>query len=300
MATELASPDHPVTSIVYCGTPEVAVPPLQALHAAGFDIRLVLTGEDKRRGRGSKSSPSPVKRAAVELGLTVSHDPSDLATVDVDLGVVVAYGRIIKTSVLKRTPMVNLHFSLLPRWRGAAPVERAILAGDAETGVCVMAVAPKLDSGGIYRQQIVPIDSSVTLDELRAGLVETGSALLVNALQTGLGDPVAQEGEITYAEKMDPAEYELDFGRSAIEAHRMVRLGSAWTTFRGKRLKVLATDVMDSSVEDGSEPGAFDGEAIVTPTGRLQLLTVQPAGKKVMEAKAWFNGVQPKVGERFG
>ncbi len=299
MVTDLAVPKHPITSIVYCGTPEVAVPPLRALHAAGFDIPLVITGEDKRRGRGSKATASPVKRAALELGLAVGHDPEELAAIDVDLGVVIAYGRIIKTSTLTKLAMVNLHFSLLPRWRGAAPVERAILAGDDETGVCLMAVAPKLDTGAIYRQQVMPIDTSIMLDELRSRLVETGSTMLVEALRSGLGEPVDQVGEATYATKLEPAEYELNFDRPAIEQHRMVRLGSAWTTFRGKRLKVLSAEVVGLA-DDRSEPGTYDGEAIATPEGALRLVSVQPSGKRVMDAAAWFNGVQPKVGERFG
>ncbi|MEY3482329.1 MAG: methionyl-tRNA formyltransferase, partial [Actinomycetota bacterium] len=119
--------------IVYLGTPEIAVPPLRALVAAGVEIALVITRVDKRRGRGSALSPSPVKQAALELGLRVSHDLGDAVTVGADLGVVVAYGRIIPMSVLSKLPMINVLFSLLPRGRGAAPVDRALLAGDVET-----------------------------------------------------------------------------------------------------------------------------------------------------------------------
>jgi len=136
--------------LVYLGTPDMAVPPLRALHDAGHDIALVVSGADKRRGRGGATSPSPVKAVALELGLPVTADPDDVLAVAADLGVVVAYGRIIRPHVLAHLPMVNLHFSLLPRWRGAAPVERAILAGDDRTGVCVMAVEETLDTGGVY------------------------------------------------------------------------------------------------------------------------------------------------------
>lgn len=298
MTSELAVPPSTVRSIVYCGTPEVAVPPLRALVDAGFDIPLVITGGDKRRGRRSKPSPSPVSAAAHELGLTVSHDVGDLDDLDVDLGVVVAFGQIIKTSVLARLPMVNLHFSLLPRWRGAAPVERAILAGDQTTGVCVMAVAPKLDTGDIYRQETVNIDPSDTLDSLRERLVDKGSELLAKGLTEGLGVPNPQTGEPTYAHKIDPSEYELDFTRPAAELQRVVQLGSAWTQFRGLRVKVLSVDVIGGNSSE--VPGTFDGEAIVTPSGRLELRVVQPAGKKPMDAQAWRNGTQPTVGERFG
>ena len=128
----------------------MAVAPLLALHEAGFDIAHVVSRPDAKRGRGGALVPSPVKRAAIELGLPVSDRVDDVIGVGADLGVVVAYGRIIRPNVLDALAMVNLHFSLLPRWRGAAPVERAILAGDDRTGVCVMAVEEGLDTGGIY------------------------------------------------------------------------------------------------------------------------------------------------------
>ena len=137
--------------LVYLGTPEMAVPPLRALVAAGHDVALVITRADRRRGRGGATSPSPVKAAAVELGVPVSHDVDDVLTAGAELGVVVAFGRIIKPHVLAALPMVNVHFSLLPRWRGAAPVERALLAGDTETGVCIMDVEEGLDTGGVLR-----------------------------------------------------------------------------------------------------------------------------------------------------
>ncbi|HRA35850.1 MAG TPA: methionyl-tRNA formyltransferase, partial [Acidimicrobiales bacterium] len=141
---------------MYFGTPEIAVPPLRALAAAGFDVALVVTGADKRRGRRGAPTPTPVKAAALELGVEVTDDPDRAATVGADLGVVVAYGRILRRPLLERIPLVNLHFSLLPRWRGAAPVERAILAGDTTTGVCVMAVEEGLDTGPVYDTVRVP------------------------------------------------------------------------------------------------------------------------------------------------
>ena len=304
MARELAVPPESITSIVYCGTPDIAVPPLRALHEAGVKIEVVVTGEDKRRGRGSKTSPSPVKRAALELGLEVSTVPADIATSGANLGVVVAYGQIISTSVLEQLPMVNLHFSLLPRWRGAAPVERAILAGDSETGVCVMAVAPKLDTGDIYQQTVVAIDDDHTLEGLRSDLVRVGSEMLVDGVQTGFGEPTPQAGPASYAKKIDPAEHQIDFSRPAIDLHRLVRLGSAWTTFRDKRLKVLETEAIAASDLPGSQRLASVGEysdgVFSTGDGWLRLITVQPAGKRAMEATAWLNGVQPKPGERFG
>src|SRR5918993_2196966 len=157
----------------------MAVRPLRDLVAAGHEVALVVTRADKRRGRGGELTPSPVKAAAIELGLTVSHAVDDVIDVAeggaVELGVVVAFGQIIKPHVLEVLPFVNLHFSLLPRWRGAAPVERALLAGDELTGVCVMRLEEELDTGGIYASRSVPIDETTTAAELRGTLVEIGS-----------------------------------------------------------------------------------------------------------------------------
>jgi len=163
--------------LAYLGTPAMAVPPLQALARAGHDVVLCVTRPDKRRGRGGQTTPSPVKEAAIGLGIPVSHDLGDLSGSAAELAVVVAYGRIIPAALLDELPMVNLHFSLLPRWRGAAPVERAILAGDRETGVCLMKVEEGLDSGPVYAVRTVPVDDEVTLDELRTRLVDVASVL---------------------------------------------------------------------------------------------------------------------------
>ncbi len=153
--------------LVFLGTPDAAVPPLRTLVAAGHDVALVVTRPDKRRGRGGANVPSPVKAAAVELGLTVTDDLGEATGVGAELGVVVAYGRIIPVAVLDQLAMVNLHFSLLPRWRGAAPVERALLEGDAETGVCLMAVEAGLDTGAVYAVEATEIDPEESVDELR-------------------------------------------------------------------------------------------------------------------------------------
>jgi methionyl-tRNA formyltransferase len=264
--------------LVYLGTPEMAVPPLEALVAAGHDVALVVTRIDKRRGRGSGTSPSPVKAAAQRLGLPVSHAVDDVLTAGAELGVVVAFGQIIKPHVLAELPMVNLHFSLLPRWRGAAPVERAILAGDEVTGVDVMAVEEGLDTGGIYAEARVPIGPDTTADELRHDLVEVGTQLLIDTLATGLGEPTEQVGVPTYAAKIDPAELRIDWSRPADEIHRLIRVGGAWTTFRGERFKIHAADLVD-------------GEIVPT--------VVQPAGKPRMDAQAWRNGARPAEGEWF-
>ncbi|HEX7276762.1 MAG TPA: methionyl-tRNA formyltransferase, partial [Acidimicrobiales bacterium] len=224
--------------LAFLGTPDVAVGPLRALVGAGHDVALVVSRPDKRRGRGGSMVASPVKAAALELGLPVTSRVDDVVDVGAELGVVVAYGRLIKPHVLDALPMVNLHFSLLPRWRGAAPVERAILAGDPVTGVAVMALEEGLDTGPVYASVEHPIGPEDTLDELRAALSAKGTELLLGLLAGGLPEPVAQVGETTYAAKIEPGEHHLDWSRPAGELHRVVRLGQAWTTFRGKRLLV--------------------------------------------------------------
>ena len=154
--------------------------PLRTLVEAGHEVALVVSQPDRRRGRGGQTSPSPVKQAALDLGLAVTDAVDDALGVGADLGVVVAFGRLIKPHVLAALPMVNLHFSLLPRWRGAAPVERAILAGDERTGVDLMVVEEGLDTGGVYDRVEVAIGPDETADELRARLATLGADLLVD------------------------------------------------------------------------------------------------------------------------
>lgn len=292
-------PTHP-HRLVFLGTPAMAVPPLEALCDAGFEVALVVTRPDKRRGRGSALVPSPVKEAATARGIPVSHDVDDVLTVGADLGVVVAFGRIIRPHVLDALPMVNLHFSLLPRWRGAAPVERAILAGDERTGVDVMVVEEALDTGAVYAEEVLAIGPEETADELRARLVAAGTDLLVATLTAGLGAPRPQEGEATYAEKIDPAEHHLDWQRSAEELHRVIRVGGAWTTFRGRRLKVWRARRAEPPTGEVPAPGALAGVLVGTGEGVLELVEVQPEGKGRQPAQAWRNGAHPAPGERLG
>jgi methionyl-tRNA formyltransferase len=244
--------------LVFLGTPQAAVTPLRALHRQGYDIALVVTQPDKRRGRGAGLLPSPVKTAALALGLPVSHRVDDVIESGADLGVVVAFGRLIKPPVLDAVPMVNLHFSLLPRWRGAAPVERAILAGDSETGVCLMELEAGLDTGPVLGRRVVAIGVDETAEELRQALTAEGTELLLSQLGEGLASGVAQEGEATYAAKIDPSEHHLDWSDTAEQLHRVVRVGRAWTTFRGRRLGV-ARSRLTAAVD---RPAAGDGLAV--------------------------------------
>ncbi len=299
--------------MAFLGTPEAAVVPLRALNQAGYEIAVVVTQPDKRRGRGGGVMASPVKAAAVDLGLSVSHSVDDVVAARVELGVVVAFGKLVKAHVLDAVPMVNVHFSLLPRWRGAAPVERAILAGDTETGVCLMQLEAGLDTGPVLGRRVVAIGPDETADELRQELTAAGTDLLLSQLAEGLARGVAQSGDATYAAKIDPAERQLDWDQPAEVLHRVVRVGRAWTTFRGRRLGVgrsrLAAPPGHGGVADRAGHGAvaadlrageLDGVLVGTGDGVLELVEVQPEGRAATPAKAWVNGARPQPGERLG
>jgi len=293
-----------VARLAFLGSPEAAVTPLEALVRAGHDVSLVVSRRDARRGRGAGTGPSPVKRAAQRLGIEVSDRVDDVVEADVELAVVVAFGRLVPAWVLEAVPMLNMHFSLLPRWRGAAPVERAILAGDTETGVSIIRLDEGLDTGPVLAAERVAIGPHEHAGELTARLAGTGVRLLLDVLRAGpdgLPDGEPQRGEPSYAAKLDPAELRLDWGRSAIQLERVVRLDRAWTTFRGTRLRVL-----DARAQPGDRPGepddvgTIDGSAVRTGDGRLELHTVQPAGRRAMPAAQWLRGARPAPGERLG
>ncbi len=268
--------------LVYFGTPAAAVVPLAALVAAGADVRLVVSRPDRRRGRGSATEPSPVKQWALDHDLAVvtperARDAIDaVAAAEPTRGVVVAFGQLLPPALLDVFPrgMVNLHFSRLPRWRGAAPVERAILAGDTETAVSVMGVEEGLDTGPVYAERLVPIGPAETAGELHERLVAIGAALLVETLPTiDTVVPRDQTGEPTYAEKLRPEEFELHLDRPADELVRVVRAGNprpgAWIDLDGTRLKVWRAH---------AEAGRFLPDE------------VQPAGRQPMTLAAWRAG----------
>jgi methionyl-tRNA formyltransferase len=294
--------------LAFLGTPELSVPPLRALAQAGHEIALCVTRPDRRRGRGGSTGPSPVKVAARALGIPVTHDMEDVAEAHVEVAVVVAYGRIIPARLLGQVLMVNLHFSLLPRWRGAAPMERAILAGDRETGVCLMRIEEGLDTGPVYACRAVPLGDELTLDGLRARLVDVACDLVVAALAAGvdhLPTPEPQRGEPTIAEKITQEDLTLDWTEPARQLHRVVRLGRAWTTYRGRRLTVLEASVADEEEfererAEGRTPGSLAGPAVMTGDGVLVLRRVQPESRSPMSADEWLRGMRPADGERLG
>jgi len=288
--------------IIFFGTPDDSVPSLRALRAAGHDIALVVTQPDRRRSRRGGDEPSPVKQAALELGLAVRTPEKSREVVDevaatgATLGAVVAFGQLLPQRLLDALPagFVNVHFSLLPRWRGAAPVERALLAGDEETGVCIMQLEAGLDTGPVYATRRTRIEPDETAGELRSRLVSLGTELLVETLPGIPGAmPTPQAGKATYAEKLSVDEFHLDPRLPATDLARVVRAANprpgAWFVVDGHRVKVwrahAATD------DAGAAPGVLDARArLATRDGVLVLDEVQPEGRRAMAARAWLAG----------
>ena len=290
--------------VAFFGTPAAAVPVLRAVHDAGHPVVLVVTQPERRRSRGGAPQPSPVHAAAAELGLPVRTPArareitDELTAGGVEAGVVAAFGQLLPAPVLLAVPLglVNLHLSLLPRWRGAAPVERAILAGDPETGVCVMRIDAGLDTGPVYRSVATAIGPDETAGQLTERLVALGTPMLLDVLADLPNlEPNPQRGEPTYAEKLTVDEFHLDPSRPPHELARVVRAGNprpgAWMLVEGKRVKVLAAHAQAG----GAAPGppydvVWPGAALRTASGRLVLDTVQVEGRRPVTGAAWLAG----------
>jgi len=275
---------------------------LGRLLEAGVDVEVVVTRPDRRRGRGKALEPTPVGALAAEAGVEVVHSPAELVGRPLDLGVVVAYGALIRPEVLSAVPMVNVHFSLLPRWRGAAPLERAILAGDAETGVCLMEVVEELDAGGVFRCWRTPIGEDEHVDELAQRLAEAGAREVLEHLASwpDVGPAKPQEGEVTWAPKITPEDRHLDWSEPATMAARRVRIGGAWTTLQGTRLLVRRARALGEGEVSGSPPGTVEGTRVACSSGWLELIEVQPAGRAPMPADAWRRGARLGDPPRLG
>jgi methionyl-tRNA formyltransferase len=281
----------------------------------GIRVEAVVTRPDKRRGRGSETSPSPVKATAVRFNIpcfdtidaVLAHLHHQESLVGVT-GVVVAYGRILKDPLISLIPLVNLHFSLLPRWRGAAPVERAILSGDATTGSSIMQIEEGLDTGGVYAVEEVDILSHESADELRSRLGVVGARQLVQLLRNGFPQPARQNGEPIHAEKISPAELQIHWSQPAINAQRQVRVGGAFTYFRNSRVKVLDARVHNNDDENTGgtsfATGAIvqlrkEGVVVQTANGHFLVSQVQAESKKPMLARDWANGLRVAIGDHF-
>lgn len=290
--------------LAFMGTPDFSVAALDALHAAGHDIVCVYSQPPRPAGRGKKDRPSPVQARAEALGLPVRHPVSlrsaqaqaDFAALKVDIAVVVAYGLILPQPILDAPThgCLNIHASLLPRWRGAAPIHRAIMAGDARTGVCIMQMEAGLDTGPVLLRgttEIATDDTTAVLHDRLAGL---GAELIVAALDR-LSDltPEEQPTEgVTYAQKIDKAEAAIDWSRPAVEIDRQIRglspFPGAWFEYEGARVKVL-----DSEVSEGSgAPGEVvdDALSVACGSGAVRLLRLQKAGKGAQSAGDYLRG----------
>jgi methionyl-tRNA formyltransferase len=306
-----ALPKGRTEHVIFFGTPEIAVGPLRALVAAGFAVDLVVTGVDKRRGRGSQTSPSPVKQAAIELQLPVTHEVSDaialVASSDAKftgsyVGVVVAYGHIISSEALQVLPMINIHYSLLPRWRGAAPVERALLAGDEQTGVCIMQVVEQLDAGDILSSATTQISQTDTTTTLRSRLGEIANPMLIEVLSNGVSTTQPQTGDIVVAAKITQADLEIDWSKPAAVIDRQVRVGGAFTFFHDKRFKIHSLKVSTEIfiAKPGNMVVVNDRVLVACGQGVVELVEIQPEGKPRISAQDWKKGARLDAQSRLG
>ncbi|MHB1092823.1 methionyl-tRNA formyltransferase [Thiobacillus sp.] len=293
--------------IIFAGTPPFAAAALDALADAGHDIALVLTQPDRPAGRGMKLAPSAVKQAALARGLPVSQPPSlkspdtqaELRIADADVMVVAAYGLILPQAVLDlpRFGCLNIHASLLPRWRGAAPIQRAILAGDTETGITIMQMDAGLDTGAMLSKTVVPIRDTDTAASLHDVLAAAGASAIVAALANyATRVPLTQDDALaTYAAKLSKDEARLDWARPAAALARAVRAYNpapgAWTLLDGAMLKVWAAQPVTGSGKPGEILRA-EADRLVVACGRsaLALQVVQPAGGRRMSAAAFLAG----------
>jgi methionyl-tRNA formyltransferase len=296
----------------------VAVPSLAALlDAPDIEVALVITNPDRPRGRRSTPVPPPVKQAARDAGLEVwqPNRPAEIADVlgalDLDAGAVVAYGALLPSPVLEATRLgyLNLHFSLLPRWRGAAPVQHALRAGDRRTGVTTFLLDEGMDTGPILAQAAVDIAPEETAGELLDRLAELGAGLLVESLRALASgqQPRPQPADgATLAPKLGPDDLVIDFTAPARQVVDLIRSGApspgAHTTLRGDRLKVFAAAVEDTA---SGSPGEIldvgtDGPVVACGDGGIRLLAVQPAGRTRMTGAALVNGHRLEPGERLG
>jgi methionyl-tRNA formyltransferase len=279
--------------LAFLGTPEASVASLRALVGAGHDVAIVITRPDRRRGRGSTTSPSPIKEAALQLGIKVSHDIDDLEGRDIERGVVVAYGSLIRAPVLKQLPMLNVHFSLLPRWRGAAPVEWAILAGDEVTGVSIMTLEVALDTGPVHLARQISIDDK-NASELLEELSQLGATALLEVLASPdlLAHPRAQEGNATYAAKLTTETFHVVPTMEQSLMLRTVRLGRAFTLVNGRRLRILRAHATQESGTAGTLSVVNGVVVLEGALGAIALDEVQPEGSTTMSAGAWWAGAR--------
>ncbi|MCU9838643.1 methionyl-tRNA formyltransferase [Ruegeria sp. WL0004] len=299
--------------VVFMGTPDFSVPVLDALVEAGHEIAAVYCQPPRPAGRGKKDRPTPVHARALTLGLEVHHPVSlkgaeaqaDFAALGADVAVVVAYGLILPQAVLDAPHhgCLNIHASLLPRWRGAAPIHRAIMAGDAETGICIMQMEAGLDTGPVLLRSRTPIRAEETTGALHDRLSAMGADLIVEALARLpelTPEPQPEEG-VTYAAKIDKSEARVDWTRPAVEIDRQIRglspFPGAWTEIAGERVKLLASRRAGGQ----GTPGAVldDVLTVACGTGAVSLTRLQRAGKGAQDADIFLRGCPVPKGTRL-
>ncbi|MBS5837426.1 MAG: methionyl-tRNA formyltransferase [Neisseria sp.] len=303
--------------VIFAGTPDFAAAALKAIAAAGFEIPLVLTQPDRPKGRGMQLAPSPVKQAALELGLRVAQPEKlrnnaealqMLKEVEADVMVVAAYGLILPQDVLD-TPKhgcLNIHASLLPRWRGAAPIQRAIEAGDAETGVCIMQMDVGLDTGGVVSEHRYAIQPTDTANEVHDALMSLGAAAIVADLQQlkteGRLKSVKQPEEgVTYAQKLSKEEARIDWNESAAVIERKIRafnpVPAAWMEYQGKPMKIWRAEAVAQQGRAGEVLScSADGLVVACGENALKITELQPSGSKRMPIAAFAAGHKIDVG----
>ncbi|MEP1586663.1 MAG: methionyl-tRNA formyltransferase [Tateyamaria sp.] len=290
--------------IVFMGTPDFSVSALHALHAAGHEIVCAYSQPPRPAGRGKKDRPSPVQAYAERLGIPVRHPVSlrnteaqaEFAALDADIAVVVAYGLILPQAILDAPKLgcLNIHASLLPRWRGAAPIHRAIMAGDADTGVCIMQMEAGLDTGPVLSRAATPIGQDETTDQLHDRLAAIGAELIVGTLEKlpSLAPKTQPQEGVTYAHKIDKAEAAIDWTRPAIDIDRQIRglspFPGAWFEADGVRIKVLGSQVADGQ----GAPGEVldDALTVACQNGAVRLTRLQRAGKGAQDADVFLRG----------
>ena len=303
--------------VIFAGTPDFAAAALKAIAAAGFEIPLVLTQPDRPKGRGMQLAPSPVKQAALELGLRVAQPEKlrnnaealqMLEEVEADVMVVAAYGLILPQDVLD-TPKhgcLNIHAPLLPRWRGAAPIQRAIEAGDAETGVCIMQMDIGLDTGYVVSEHRYAIQPTDTANEVHDALMSLGAAAIVADLQQlkteGRLKSVKQPEEgVTYAQKLSKEEARINWNESAAVIERKIRafnpVPAAWVEYQGKPMKIWRAEAVTQQGRAGEVLScSSDGLIIACGENALKITELQPSGSKRMDIAAFAAGHTVEAG----
>ncbi|WP_282129104.1 methionyl-tRNA formyltransferase [Roseobacter litoralis] len=299
--------------LVFMGTPDFSVPVLEALVAAGHEIACVYSQPPRPAGRGKKDRPSPVQARAEALGLPVRHPVSlrseealaDFAGLEAEVAVVVAYGLILPQAILDAPTRgcLNIHASLLPRWRGAAPIHRAIMAGDAQTGVCIMQMEAGLDTGPVLARETVDIGPEETTAQLHDRLSALGAVCIVDTLaRLDQLEAVPQtEDGVIYAAKIDKAEAQVDWEQPAEDVDRLIRglspFPGAWTSLGDTRVKLLGSRIAEASGVPGTV--RMNPLRVVCGTGAVELTQVQRAGKAAQSAADFLNGSAIEDGTLF-